>query len=139
MKKYKPEGYPTVSLYCMVGDILTSIEFLSNVFKGNLREIIKDPEGNPVHAEVEIEDSVVMLGQAPSESEKTQGMAYVFVADVDAVYKLALDHGAESVQLLTDQYYGCREGGFKDPDGTTWWVAQMLEELSEEEIESRME
>jgi len=36
-----------------------------------------------------------------------------------------------------DRFYGYREGGFKDPSGHQWWIAQVLEELSKEEMKAR--
>jgi PhnB protein len=34
-----------------------------------------------------------------------------------------------------DRFYGFREGGFRDPEGHQWWIAQVVKEMSVEEME----
>ena len=59
---------------------------------------------------------------------------WVYVADVDAVFQKALDAGAEKIMPPTDQFYGNREAGVKDPQGNQWWMATRIEIVSEEEM-----
>jgi len=66
-------------------------------------------------------------------------MLYVYVEDVDAVYKLALRAGAKSVRELKDEFYGDRAGGVEDPVGNQWWIATHKEDVSPEELRRRME
>lgn len=37
-----------------------------------------------------------------------------------------------------EQFYGDRMGGVRDPVGNVRWIASRLEELSSEELQSRM-
>lgn len=48
---------------------------------------------------------------------------HVYVPDVDATYRLALQNGATSVQEPSEQGDGDRRGGVKDPAGNTWWIS----------------
>jgi uncharacterized glyoxalase superfamily protein PhnB len=47
----------------------------------------------------------------------------VHVADVDAHYRHAAANGATIDSSPTDQEYGQREYGARDPEGHRWWFA----------------
>ena len=49
---------------------------------------------------------------------------HVYVPDADAVYRRALEAGAESVFEPKNKPYGSREAGVKDPTGNLWFIAQ---------------
>ena len=48
---------------------------------------------------------------------------YLYVPDVDATYRKAIEAGATTVQVPTDQSYGDRNAWVKDPFGTMWFIA----------------
>ena len=62
---------------------------------------------------------------------------YLYVEDVDAVFKQAIDCGATELLPVKDQFYGDRSGGLTDPFGHVWYVATRIEEVSSEEIQKR--
>jgi uncharacterized glyoxalase superfamily protein PhnB len=64
---------------------------------------------------------------------------YLYVPDIDAVYRRALDAGATSLVEPKDQFYGDRSAGVKDPVGNFWWVATHVEDVSPEELRRRAE
>lgn len=131
-----PAGYSRVCPYLMVADIEALLIFLKEVLDVEITEKLTSADGTVRHAEVRLGDSVIMMGKEqpgyPAES-----MTYVFVSDVDATFKKALQHGATSIMEPGDRFYGYREGGFKDPSGNQWWVAQVIENVSKEEMERR--
>jgi len=93
------------------------------VFGGvELRRFAED-DGKIVHAEVRIDDSVLMIADGVEGWPPVQGHVHVYVADVDATYRLALEAGAESVQEPVQKEDEDKRGGVKDPGGTTWWIA----------------
>ena len=47
----------------------------------------------------------------------------LFVSDVDAHFAHAQAAGAQIDQEPTDQPYGLREYGVRDPEGHRWWFA----------------
>ncbi len=47
----------------------------------------------------------------------------MLVADVDAHFAHAKSSGATILSEPTDQDYGQREYGVKDPEGHSWWIA----------------
>ena len=52
---------------------------------------------------------------------------HVYVPDVDATYRRALDAGAVSVQAPVKKDDADKRGGVKDSGGTTWWIASKVE------------
>jgi PhnB protein len=81
---------------------------------------------------------MLMMGQAKGEWKATTTSIYMYVEDVDKIYRRAVDAGGVSVQEPQDMFYGDRHGGVKDPSGNTWWIATHKEDVSPEEIERRM-
>lgn len=84
---------------------------------------------NGVHGEVQIGDSVVMMGGGiPGKEfrgETLQPAAlHVYVEDADAVIQKAVAAGATLVDKPVDQDYGERSGTVKDLAGNVWYIAK---------------
>ncbi len=79
-----------------------------------------------------------MIGRAQKAYPATRNSLYLWSRDVDAVYRDALKHGATPVEEPTDQFYGIREAGIRDPQGNVWWIGQEVEKLSHHEKEQRI-
>ncbi|MCP4218506.1 MAG: VOC family protein, partial [bacterium] len=60
------------------------------------------------------------------------------LADVDAVYRRALEVGATSVLEPTNQFWGDRMATVKDRFGNEWKLASRVEEVSPQELKRRM-
>jgi PhnB protein len=56
-----------------------------------------------------------------------QAYVHIYVPDVDATYRRALDAGAVSVQEPVKKEDEDKRGGVKDAGGTTWWIATKVE------------
>lgn len=123
---YKPEGYPSISPYLIVADAQTVIDFLVGAFAGVPLGRHERDDGSIMHAEVRIEDSVVMIGQAMGDWPPVPCHVHLYVPDVDATFARALDHGAEPVQPPTKGDDPDRRGGVRGPGGNTWWVSTQL-------------
>lgn len=124
----KPEGYPSVSVYMVVNGALSVIEFLQKTFDATeLRRYTRD-DGSLMHAEVRIDDSVVMIADATASWPATPSFVHVFVNDVDATYRRALDAGGVSIQEPRSKGGDDpdRRGGVKDPGGNTWWISTQV-------------
>ena len=63
-KSYKPEDHNTVSPYLLVDGASGTLDFLKRVFGAVELHRVNNSEGGIMHAEVRIEDSVVMLADA---------------------------------------------------------------------------
>jgi PhnB protein len=118
----KPEGYTNVSLYLVVTEAAKQIDFLKQVFGAPEKCRHTSPDGEIQHAEVQIGDSTVMIGQAGGPWKPRQTTSYVYVDDVDSVYRRALQAGAKSINEPEDKPYGDRNAGFEDAWGNYWWI-----------------
>src|ERR1700736_4417344 len=81
-----PKGYHTVTPYLVVEGVPGLIEFLKTAFGATERMRNLRPDGTVSHAEVEIGDSVVMMGEPQEAGSAMPGMIHLFVADADATY-----------------------------------------------------
>jgi len=124
-----PEAYHAVTPYLVVRGVRKLIEFLKQAFDAKETEFVDMGNGH-VHAEVRIGDSIVMMGEA----EPAPASLYLYVNDVDATYKRALQAGAASRSEPTDHFYGDRSAGVTDPCGNTWWIATHKEDVPPEEL-----
>jgi PhnB protein len=132
-----PVGYHTVTPYLAVPDAQRLIDFMVKVFDAKEREIIRKPDGQIRHAEVQMGDSIIMLGTTSSTYGNATATLYVYVDDADARYQKALEAGATSISGPANQFYGDRHAGVKDPNGISWWIATHLEDVPPDEIARR--
>lgn len=121
---YKPDGYNSLSPYLIVADAQATLDFVAAVFGATPIYLAKRPDGAIMHAEVRIDDTVLMLGQAP---EAVAAHLHVYVADVDAAFARAKAAGGTVVQEPVRKDDVDRRCGITDPAGTTWWLATQQE------------
>jgi len=124
---HKPAGYSTVSPYLIVNGAERTIAFLTTVFGARELRRFPDPDGTIRHAEVRVDDSVLMLTDGGPGYPPVPCHVHVYVPDVDAAYQRALAAGGESVQPPTKKDDADRRGGVRDPGGTTWWIGTKVE------------
>ena len=58
----------------------------------------------------------------------------VYVPDVDATVKKAVDNKAKLVKPAEDQFYGDRSGRIEDPFGYLWIISTHVKDVSQEEM-----
>lgn len=124
---HKPDGYTTVSPYLIVSGAAGTIDFLKQVFGATELRRFEAENGGIMHAEVRIDDTVVMVADAVEGWPALPSHVHVYVADVDDTYRRALAAGAESVQEPVQKGDEDKRGGVKDAGGTTWWIATRVE------------
>jgi PhnB protein len=140
-----PEGYHTVTPYLAVEDATEAIEYYTKAFGAKERVRMETPDGKVGHAELEIGDSLVMLSdpfpqastKPPNELGGTSVSVFMYVEDVDAVVKQAVDAGATVTMEIADQFWGDRFGSVKDPFGHLWSIATHVEDVPPEEMAER--
>jgi PhnB protein len=123
-----PDGYHNVTPYLLVQGAEKLIDFLTQAFGAQEMLRMPGPNGSVMHAEVRIGDSVVMMGQ-PGDGAAMPAALYLYLDNVDAVYKRALEAGGTSTEEPADQPYGDRRAGIKDPCGNTWWIATHIKDM----------
>ena len=124
---YKPESYNTVSPYLIVDGANRTIEFIKNVFGAVELRRFSDDSGKIMHAEVRIDDTIVMLADGAEGWPPVPSQVHIYVNDVDTIYKRALEAGASSIQEPIKKDDEDKRGGVKDAGGTTWWIATKVE------------
>jgi PhnB protein len=140
-----PEGYHTLSTYLAVDDAAQAIEYYKRAFGAEERVRMGAPNGKIGHAELGVGDSVIMLSdpvpqastRPPRELGGTSVSVFMYVEDVDAVVKQAVDAGATVTTDVADQFWGDRFGTITDPFGHVWSIATHVEDLTPEEIAER--
>lgn len=84
-RSHIPKDHNAVSPYLITDDAPALITFLIAVFKGRELMRIARPDDDKLimHAEVLIDDSVVMLASVSHVAKATGGMIHVYVPDVN--------------------------------------------------------
>ena len=125
---FKPDGYSSVSPYIVADGADRVIDFLNKTFDARPLRRFDGPDGTIVHAEVQIEDSVIMISDGSDTHPPFPAFVHVYVADVDATYHRALDAGGTSVDKPQQQEGDPdRRGGVRDSAGNIWWISTMVE------------
>lgn len=124
---FKPAGYNSVSPYFVVNGAQKMIDLLTNLFNAKPLRRYEMPDGTIMHAEVQIDDSVIMLGDSSDQFPPTSFMMHVYVSNVDAVYEKALGLGCVSVEPPKEREGDPdRRATFKDFAGNTWSVGTQV-------------
>ena len=80
-----------------------------------------------------------MMGEPSEKWGPMPATLHLYVNDIDATYRRAIDAGANSVMEPADQFYGDRSAGVKDSSGNIWWIATHKEDVAPDEIMRRAE
>jgi PhnB protein len=140
-----PEGYHTVTPYLVVRDGARAIEFYKKAFGAQELFRMPGPDGKIAHAELQIGSSRIMLGtespqtgaKSPETLKGTPVGIFLYLEDVDAAYKRAIEAGAKEQQAPQDMFWGDRYGKVADPFGHEWQLATHKEDVSPEEMGKR--
>ncbi|CAL9332723.1 VOC family protein [Streptomyces sp. enrichment culture] len=136
--------------HIMVDDADAAIDFYRRAFGAREDFRLQAPGGGILHAEISIGPSVLMLGDAGAEGVGaavwsappalggTSVTLHVFVPDVDELARRAVAAGAELLQPPTDMFHGDRTAVLGDPFGHLWVFLTHVEDVTEEELRSRL-
>jgi PhnB protein len=111
-----PAGYHTVTPRIVAEDPRGLVEFLKRTFGATGEFRAQGP------SELRIGDSLIMVSDA-EHREPMPAFLYVYVDDVDATYRLALESGATSLEEPRDVPYGDRRGMVRDAWANIWQIA----------------
>ena len=142
-----PAGYHSVIPYLVVDGAAEAIEFYKKAFGATEVMRMPAPGGKIGHAEIKIGDSYVMLAdEHPDQGHvgpKTVGGTpvgiLIYIPDVDARFAAAIAAGATGKRPPEDQFYGDRMAAITDPFGHNWMLATHIEDVSDEEIQRRLQ
>jgi PhnB protein len=142
-----PEGYHTVTPQLVFDNAAQAIDWYKKALGGEEKSRAVSPDGQIMHAEVQIGDSRIMLNDAMGGGKSAKAFGgspislWVYVADCDALFNRAVKAGAQvapgPMGQLSDQFWGDRSGTLTDPYGYQWTIATHKEDLSSEEMDRR--
>ena len=142
-----PDGYHSITPYLSYKNADAAIKFYERAFGAKEIMRLSTPDGGVAHAEIEVGDSRVMLadempafGNKSAETLGGSPVSFLFyVEDVDAAFERAVKAGAKVKRPVEDQFYGDRVGTVIDPFGVQWSIGTHKEEVTQQEMQRRME
>lgn len=149
MTKPIPDGYHAVTPSLTLKNSKKAIEFYQRAFGAKVLDMFPNPSGQGImHATIQIGDSIIMMGDEfpgphSPRSAETLGASpislYVYVSDVDAVFKQAVAAGGTAVMPVAEMFWGDRAGTLKDPFGYQWMIATHKRDLTKDQIRTEAE
>ncbi len=143
---YLPKGYNTVIPSLAFRGADAAIKWYVNVFGAKEKMRFNNPDGTIAHAEITIGDNVIMLAEenlefnrSPKTLKGNSVNLWIYVPDVDATLRKAVDNRAELIKPAEDQFYGDRLGRIEDPFGYMWIVSTHVKDVSEQEMKKVMD
>ena len=148
-KKIDPlnkKHYGAVSAMLAVSDVKAAVAFYQKAFGFAKRGVMNGPDGKPIHAELTLRGTTLMLGPENPDrgmrSAKTVGASpaslYLYVENVDKTVAKAVGLGATIQGQVTDMFWGDRCGMVVDPDGYGWMVGTHKAEPTTQEMKKKM-
>src|SRR4051812_38686557 len=138
--------YGAVTAVLTVTNLQAATSFYQKAFGFTKRAIMNGPDGTPMHAELTLRDTTLMLGpENPARgarSAKSLGGSpvtlYLMTDDVDKVVAKAVKLGPPPAGPVMDMFWGDRCGTIIDPEGNTWMVATHTAEPTAQEMKKKM-
>ena len=148
-KKIDPlnkKQYGAVSAMLTVSDVKAAVAFYQKAFGFAKRGVMNGPDGKPIHAELTLRGTTLMLGpENPARgmrSAKTVGASpaslYLYVENVDKTVAKAVGLEATTQGQVMDMFWGDRCGMVVDPDGYGWTVGTHKAEPTTQEMKKKM-
>jgi PhnB protein len=143
-----PKGYHSVTPSLVCRSAKDAIKYYKKAFGAEVTFAQNRPDGKVMHAALRIGDSMIMLAdecaphegheencvRSPQDLKGTTTCLYLYVDDVDAVFKKAIKAGSRQIYGVTDMFWGDRMGVLKDPFGFFWTVATHTKEVGPKEL-----
>src|SRR2546430_16594021 len=92
-----PDGYHTITPALVAEGADAVLEFLKKAFDATELMVHRHPNGTIWHAELQIGDSRIMLSEANEQFKAMPAAFSLYLEDVDAVYRRAIEAGPTSL------------------------------------------
>jgi PhnB protein len=132
-----PSGYHTITAQLSVDKAADAIEFYKKAFGAEEVDRAPDPSGKKIwHAALRIGNSMLFVNDVFPDmgGEHSRASLWLYVSDVDAFFKRAVDAGAKPKQPPADMFWGDRMAHVKDPFGQEWAIATHVKDMTPEEM-----
>lgn len=126
-KQFKPAHYNSVSCYIMVDDAQRLIDMLVQIFDAKEKRRYNKPDGKIMHAEIQVDDSIIMIADSTNKYPAYQQWIHVYVPNAESTFNKAINYGCESIEKPVQKVGDpdCR-GTFKDFAGNYWAIGTQL-------------
>ncbi len=131
-----PKGYHTITCHLSIDGAQKAIDFYKRAFGAEVVDQAADPSGTKVwHAALRVGDSMLFVNDVFPDmgGSASHSSMWLYVQDVDASFKRAVDAGAKALQPPADMFWGDRMGHVKDPFGQSWTLATHVKDMTPEE------
>jgi len=132
-----PPGYTTLTPTLCIESAKKAIEFYVKAFGAETLDVTHDPAGEKVlHSALRIGDAIIFVSDTFPEmgANQSQSSMWMYVPDIEASFKRAVDAGAAAVWPPTDMFWGDRMGVVVDPFGQRWTIATHVRDMTKEEM-----
>jgi len=148
-KKIDPlnkKNYTAVTAALCVSDVKAAANFYQKAFGFEKRGIMNGPDGKPMHAELTMRGTTLMLGpEMPAMGARSAGNVgaspttlYLLVENVDKTVAKAVKLGAKLQGPVSDMFWGDRCGRLADPEGYSWYVATHIADPTPAQMKEQM-
>jgi len=125
---FAPPGVRTVIPYLQPLRSEPLIHFLRYAFGAEELARHASPDGVVYHSHMRIGDSSIEMADAHGLYQPMPTTFYLYLPNVNAAYRRALEAGATSMAEPKDQPYGDRNASVRDVFGNLWHMAMRLKE-----------
>lgn len=116
-----PKQYLPVMPYLIIKDAKAFKEFMIEVFGATEQELVPRGENLIMHGELKIGDAVIMYADATEIYGERPAGIFIYVENIDDLYKKAISKGVKSLMTPIKMEYGYT-AGFEDKWGNQWWI-----------------
>ena len=132
----------TITPHMVVRDAARAAAWYGVVFGAEERGCLEVPGGKLLQLELWFGETQVMLADefpdhgvvSPLGLGGTATVLHFSTTDAEAVWRRAIDGGADPRQPLHDAFWGERYGQITDPFGHRWAIAQRIRDVPREEL-----
>ncbi len=146
MVHHVPSGQSTVTANLVVRGGPAALDFYVRAFGGEVVMTL-EADGMLMYSELRVADTVLTVSDempeygvaAPDPDGPVPASFTLWVPDVDAAFRRAVEAGARPVSEPADQFHGDRTATLRDPSGHRWILATHLEDMTPAEMKGRMD
>jgi PhnB protein len=142
MVKAIPEGLHTITASLSIDGASEAMEFYKKAFGAEEVMRAPDPSGQKIwHADMRIGNSRFFLNDVfpGMGAGASTSSLWLYVENVDAAYKRAVDAGCQITMPLGDMFWGDRMGTVTDKWGIQWTFAKHVKDMTPAEMQKAQE
>jgi uncharacterized glyoxalase superfamily protein PhnB len=141
-----PDGFHALTPHLVIQGAARAIDFYKKAFGAQEVARMPGPDGKSImHAQLMIDGSPLMLvdeapqwgARSPTSLKGSPVTIHLYVKDVDATFKKAVESGAKVTMPVQDMFWGDRYGKVTDPFGHDWSIATHKEDVPPQDMERR--